>query len=402
MTNNYVVTGTDVYGCVNTDSITVVVNTLPIVTANASDTLICYGDSMLLFGAGALTYTWNNLAIDSVLFAPLATGYFVVNGTDTNGCMNQDSIEIIVNALPPVMANASDTSLCIGDSVMLFGSGALTYVWNNAVIDSMIFAPNITNNYIVTGTDTNGCVNSDSITVVVNALPNVVANASDTSVCVGNPVTLFGTGADSFSWTNAVIDSVAFYPLDTAMYVVTGLDINGCMGQDSILIQANQIPFPILVFSGDTLYCTNVTGVSIYWYKDTVAIDSLVDFYVVTQNGNYEVFVVDSNGCAGADSISMLNMSYQTTIKSELIQVYPNPTQGALNIAFDMKQPGDVELMISDLLGKKVYSSKNTIRASGNQQLQIDLSPYHLTKGIYFLNLIMDGRRSVVKFEYQK
>ncbi|MBK8328837.1 MAG: T9SS type A sorting domain-containing protein [Bacteroidetes bacterium] len=402
MTNNYVVTATDVYGCVNTDSITVVVNTLPIVTANASDTLICYGDSMLLFGAGALTYTWNNLVIDSVLFAPLATGYYVVNGTDTNGCMNQDSIEIIVNALPPVMANASDTSLCIGDSVMLFGSGALTYVWNNLVIDSMIFAPNITSNYVVTGTDTNGCVNTDSITVVVNPLPNVVANASDTSVCVGNPVTLFGTGADSFSWTNAVIDSVAFYPLDTAMYVVTGLDINGCMGQDSILIQANQIPFPILVFSGDTLYCTNVTGVNIYWYKDTVAIDSLTNYYVVTQNGNYEVFVVDSNGCAGADSISMLNMSYQTTIKSELIQVYPNPTQGALNIAFDMKQPGDVELMISDLLGKKVYSSKNTIRASGNQQLQIDLSPYHLTKGIYFLNLIMDGRRSVVKFEYQK
>ncbi|MBK7041079.1 MAG: T9SS type A sorting domain-containing protein [Bacteroidetes bacterium] len=128
----------------------------------------------------------------------------------------------------------------------------------------------------------------------------------------------------------------------------------------------------------------------------------MTNYYVVTQNGNYEVFVVDSNGCAGADSISMLNMSYQTTIKSELIQVYPNPTQGALNIAFDMKQPGDIELMISDLLGKKVYSAKNTIHASGNQQLQIDLSPYHLTKGIYFLNLIMDGRRSVVKFEYQK
>jgi hypothetical protein len=402
MTNNYVVTGTDIYGCVNTDSITVVVNALPAVTANASDTLICYGDSMLLFGAGALTYTWNNLAIDSVLFAPLATGYFVVNGTDTNGCMNQDSIEVVVQTLPLLMANASDTSLCMGDSVILFGSGAMTYTWNNAVIDSMIFGPNITSNYVVTGTDTNGCVNTDSITVVVNALPIVVANASDTSVCVGNPVTLFGTGADSFSWTNAVIDSVAFYPIDTAKYIVTGIDINGCIGQDSILINANQIPFPILVFSGDTLYCTNVSGVNIYWYKDTVAIDSLTNYYVVTQNGNYEVFVVDSNGCAGADSMSMLNVSYLTPIKSDIIQVYPNPTQGLIHIEFEMKQAGEVDLMIYDLMGNQVFVTKNKIPTTGKQQLNIDLAQVHLTTGIYFLNIFIDGKRNVVKFEYQR
>jgi hypothetical protein len=172
------------------------------------------------------------------------------------------------------------------------------------------------------------------------------------------------------------------------------------MGQDSILIQANQIQFPILVFSGDTLYCTNVTGVNIYWFKDTVAIDSLVNYYVVTQNGNYEVFVVDSNGCVGADSISMLNVSYQTSIKSDLIQVYPNPTQGAINIAFDMKQPGDVELMINDLLGKKVYSSSRKIPYSGSQSLSINLEAFHLNTGIYFLHIILGGKHHVLKVEY--
>jgi hypothetical protein len=233
-------------------------------------------------------------------------------------------------------------------------------------------------------------------------LPIVVANASDTSVCVGNPVTLFGTGADSFSWTNAVIDSMAFYPIDTAMYIVTGIDINGCMGQDSILISANQIPFPILVFSGDTLYCTNVSGVNIYWYKDTVAIDSLTNYYVVTQNGNYEVFVVDSNGCAGADSMSMLNVSYLTPIKSDIIQVYPNPTQGLIHIEFEMKQAGEVDLMIYDLMGNQVFVTKNKIPTTGKQQLNIDLAQVHLTTGIYFLNIFIDGKRNVVKFEYQR
>jgi hypothetical protein len=400
--NSYVVTGTDTNGCVNTDSIQVLVNSLPVVLANASYSIVCFGDSIILFGSGALTYIWNNLVTDSALFAPLATGYFIVTGTDTNGCTNQDSIQVIVNALPLVMANASDTSLCIGDSLILFGSGALTYTWNNAITDSMIFMPTITNNYLVTGTDTNGCVNTDSITVAVNALPIVVANASDTSVCIGNPVILFGTGADSFSWTNSVIDSVAFYPIDTAMYVVTGIDLNGCIGQDSIEVITYQIPFPILVYSGDTLYCTNVSGVTYYWFKDTVAVDSLINYYVVTQNGNYEVLVVDSNGCVGADSISMLNIGYLTKYKSDLIKVYPNPTNGDINIAFEMKQAGDVDLTIIDLLGKKVYASKNKLLTSGNQRLKIDLTQYHLTTGIYFLNIIIDGKRNVVKFEYHK
>lgn len=344
---------------------------------------ICAGDSVVVGGS---IYYQTGIYADTFFVAPGIDSIVITHLT--------------VNALPTVIANASDSVLCEGDSVVLFGSGALTYVWNNLVIDSMIFAPNITNNYIVTGTDTNACVNTDSITVIVNALPIVVANASDTSVCIGNPVTLFGTGADSFSWTNSVIDSVAFYPIDTAMYVVTGLDNNGCMGQDSILIQANQIPFPILVFSGDTLYCTNVTGVNIYWYKDTVAIDSLVNYYVVTQNGNYEVFVVDSNGCAGADSISMLNVAYQTSIKSDWIQVYPNPTQGAIHIAFDLKQPGDIELMINDLLGKKVYSSSRKIPYSGNQSLSINLEAFHLKTGMYFLHIILDGKHHVLKVEY--
>jgi hypothetical protein len=401
-TNNYLVTGTDFNGCVNQDSIEIVVNALPAITANATDTITCLGDSIILFGSGGMSYVWNNLVIDSVLFAPLATGYFAVTGTDTNGCVNTDSIEVIVHTLPLVIANASDTSLCSGDSVMLFGTGALTYTWNNLVIDSTIFSPAITNTYLVAGNDTNGCVNTDSITVIVNALPIVVANASDTSVCIGNAVTLYGTGADSFSWTNGVIDSVAFYPLDTVMYVVTGIDVNGCVNQDSILVSAHQIPLPVLVFSGDTLYCTNVTGVTYYWFKDTVAVDSLINYYVVTQNGNYQVLVVDSNGCVGADTISILNLGNLNINRFSQINVYPNPAHDELTIVFETIKAGDIELTMSDLSGKRLYTSKRKIASSGKQSQKIDLTKINLQSGMYFLNIMIEGKRHVVKVELQK
>jgi hypothetical protein len=401
VSNFYIVTGTDTNGCVNTDSINIVVNALPVVMANASDTTLCPGDSVLLYGSGTLTYVWNNLVMDSVLFSPNMTNTYLVSGTDFNGCVGTDSITVIVNALPNVIANASDTTLCMGDSVLLYGTGALSYTWNNLITDSTIISPIITNTYIVAGTDTNGCINTDSITVIVNALPTVVANASDTSVCIGNPVILYGSGADSFTWTNNVIDSVTFYPIDTAMYIVTGIDLNGCTGQDSIEVITYQIPFPILVFSGDTLYCTNVTGVSYYWFKDTVAVDSLINYYVVTQNGNYEVLVVDSNGCVGADSISMTNVGFLTHRKSDLIQVYPNPTSGDIHITVDIPEKSDLDLVVTDLTGNKIYSSKRTITNPGKQSLKIDLSKNNLNSGIYFLNIVIDGRRHVVKFEYQ-
>lgn len=398
--NTYIVTGTDANGCVSKDSIEVLVNSLPAVLANTSDTVVCLGDSIILSGSGALTYAWNNLAVDSVLFAPLATSYFVVNGTDTNGCTNQDSIEVIVNALPLVMANASDTSLCLGDSVILFGSGALNYIWNNAVTDSMIFVPTITNNYVVTGTDTNGCVNMDSIIITVNALPNVVANVSDTSVCIGNQVILFGTGADSFSWNNSVIDSVAFYPIDTAMYVVTGIDVNGCIGQDSIEVITYQIPFPILVFSGDTLYCTNISGVNYYWFKDTVAIDSLINYYVVSQNGNYEVLVVDSNGCVGADTFNVMNLSYYPITTNQVFNVFPNPTSGILNIEFESNKAGKLDLVMADITGRNLFKIDGKKVTHGKQKLSLDLNKYNLKSGIYFLNLRIDNENNIVKIEY--
>ncbi|MBK9482135.1 MAG: hypothetical protein IPO02_09200 [Bacteroidetes bacterium] len=46
-----------------------------------------------------------------------------------------------MHPLPMVLANASDTVICAGDSVVLSGSGAFTYSWNNGAIDNQLFSP---------------------------------------------------------------------------------------------------------------------------------------------------------------------------------------------------------------------------------------------------------------------
>ena len=58
-TATYTITGTDANGCTATDDVLVTVNALPIVDAGTDQT-ICAGESVILTGSGATTYSWSS------------------------------------------------------------------------------------------------------------------------------------------------------------------------------------------------------------------------------------------------------------------------------------------------------------------------------------------------------
>jgi hypothetical protein len=65
------------------------------------------------------------------------------------------------------------------------------------------------------------------------------------------------------------------------------------------------------------------------------------------------------------------------------MQIYPNPGTGIFTLDINVPKPGIIQLKISDLMGKTVYSSE--LQSSGLPiTRQIDLST--LPSGIYFLN----------------
>jgi hypothetical protein len=71
-----------------------------------------------------------------------------------------------------------DQELCEGQSTSLFGTGASTYQWSNNVQNGVGFLPTVTNSYILTGTDANGCVGTDTVTVTVNEISSSVQTQS--------------------------------------------------------------------------------------------------------------------------------------------------------------------------------------------------------------------------------
>jgi hypothetical protein len=133
-------------------------------------------------------------------------------------------------------ASASSFSICIGDSVTLFGGGATTYTWSNGVTNGLAFNPVETTSYSLIGSDPNGCQDSTSISISVFPLPDVTANSSASIVCLGQSVTLSGSGAASYSWSNSVVNAESFVPTITTTYFLTGTDLNNCSNTDSIVI----------------------------------------------------------------------------------------------------------------------------------------------------------------------
>lgn len=225
-TLNYTVTGTATNGCINTAVVPVGVNPTPTVTANASALTICPGSSLVLTGGGASSYVWTGGVSDGISFSPTSTDSYTVTGT-LGTCSNTAVITVTVSNSLVVTANTSSTAICAGSNVTLTGGGASSYVWTGGVTDGVAFAPTSTNTYTVVGS-TETCSNSAVVSVTVNSLPAVLANTSASTVCTGNSVTLSGSGATSYVWTNGVTDGVSFTPTATNVYSVTGTDANGC------------------------------------------------------------------------------------------------------------------------------------------------------------------------------
>jgi len=297
-TLTYTVTGTDGNGCTNTDQVVVTVNALPTVGAGTDQT-VCSGTSVTLNGSGATSYAWDNGVTNGTPFTATATTTYTVTGTDGNGCTNTDQVVINVNALPTVNAG-TDQTVCAGTSVTLTASGTATgYAWDNSVTNGVAFTPLATATYTVTGTDGNGCTNTDQVTVTVNALPTVNAGA-DQSACSGSSVTLTGTGtATGYAWNNGVTNGVAFTPMSTMTYTVTGTDGNGCTNTDQVTVTV-----------GNPTSGTDVqTACDSYTWIDGVT---------YTASNNTATFTLTN--AAGCDSVVTLNLTINNSTTGTDVQ----------------------------------------------------------------------------------
>ena len=266
-TGNHVITVKDDKGCVATRDVFIPLNETVFVNAGR-DTTICEGLSVPLDPAtNATVFSWNAIPglssynSRSPLASPAVTSMYIVNAT-LGICTIKDSITIHV--LPAPVANAGvDSSICIGGSINLNGSGGIDYSWLPAsqVSDPHIFNPVVrpsqSSHYYLSVTDAHGCISLKYDTVFIELIPAVQAFAGrDTSVTVGQPLQLLGrelgnSGVTKFEWfpstglNNPRLANPIALPDKDITYKLTMVTPEGCEGSDFINVK---------VFSGPEIY----------------------------------------------------------------------------------------------------------------------------------------------------
>jgi hypothetical protein len=166
ITTNYIVTGTNAYGCQDQDNLLVTVNPLPTISAGVNQT-ICAGDSILLQANGAANYTWNMGQFNGTYFQPSTTMTLSVVGIDTNNCEGSSALTVEVNPNPTIFL-VSDTTVCDYNLPLQLtvAGNANSFLWSNGTSGSSISITQA-GTYIVTG-ELIGCTDSASIVVVLD------------------------------------------------------------------------------------------------------------------------------------------------------------------------------------------------------------------------------------------
>ena len=183
----------------------------------------------------------------------------------------------------PIVNAGEDKLVCGTEAVVLKGSGsAITYIWDKGKNDGEEFFPILgtETEYTVTGTDVNGCSNTDKVIVSAYDKPDVFAVATPTSVCKGQLVNLAANGnADEYIWNNGGLTGPNNLPETTTRYTVTGIShTTGCSDTSSVLVFVN-MPAEIaekpkdrtIAIGKDVTYKVGAIGENLsyawYWYE---------------------------------------------------------------------------------------------------------------------------------------
>ena len=304
--STYTVTGTSSLGCTNTDQVMVNVNSLPNVSAGA-DQSVCVGTQVTLSGLDAVSYTWSPAITDGVPFTPpTGTTTYTVTGTSAAGCVNTDQVVVTVNTTPVVDAGTYPPVCSDVASVTLTGS-PLGGTFTGTGVTGTTFATSSGSQTVTYSfTDANGCFGSTTANITVNALP-IVAGGSDVIICEGQTITLTATGATTYSWSPAANNGVAFNPVNSGTYTVTGTNANGCINTDQVLVTVN--PLPTVGAGADQTVCVgvqvtlNATGAATYSWSPTVT--NGVAFTSPNGTTTYVVTGTTAAGCTSTDAVDV-------------------------------------------------------------------------------------------------
>jgi hypothetical protein len=450
-----VVTGTNACSNVTTTVGSVIVNTLPSVSATSSPTLICDGSFAILNGSGALTYTWspsvqNGIPTQHFMGEPTYT----VVGTDVNGCVNSATLSLNIVSSPTVTINGKNL-VCLNSSNILTANGASSYSWSpGSVVSPSINAQPLSNTiYTVNARDNNGCFASEtfSLSLVFPQVPDICEVTVDSVSQFNNVIwdkSLYNN-VDSFIVYREVSTGTyrrigAQHQSAYSLFIDTARSIGPANGDPNITSYryklqirdtcgnyGNMSPYHNTIY-----FLTNSTG-SFFWNMYNVEFQPTtpVSTFELMRDNNGLNLWVNVGSCAGnqtsltdplfstfpnaiyrvvANGFSC-NATSKTTqqitksksnvknnfniftdvsslTKPEIFSIAPNPASSELVVSFDQEIKTKTQFTITNVLGKVVLSNE----VFEGKRISIALDD--LNTGVYFIRIQQGTNYTAKKF----
>jgi hypothetical protein len=260
VTTVYTISGTSTAGCLSapiTETVTVI-NTPTNIGFTQSTFSLCSGNTATLVGSGTFTnFVWSGGVINGASFSPLSTLVYSLTGTAANGCTAQALATITVVTTPALFPSLSPPAICNGNSSTLTASGATNYTWSPGNFSTAVIVvnPTITTTYTITKSNSN-CVDSKTVSLLVNQLPTITTIITPTIVCAGRTATVQAGGATTYTWTQGTFTLNNFAQVLLSPTVNTTYTISASNGTC-----ANTYTFDIPTLPNPTLSIVPTTSV---------------------------------------------------------------------------------------------------------------------------------------------
>ncbi len=244
--------------------------------------------------------------------------------------------------------SVADTTLCVGQSIVLDAGIGSTFLWSTGATTSSITVTTAGTYWVQTQSGT--CVKSDTITINYTTGLNINIG-NDTSFCQGQSINVNAGSASNYLWsTGATASTISIGTTGTYWVQISS---GTCTGSDSITVAVIQFPLPSLatnmvICDGATLTLAGGSANAYLWSTGSTAAS-----IVVSTPGIYWVEL--SNGaCSVTDTVSVNLQNCDTEIA--MPNVFSPNNDGNNDLFVPIKNIGIVtaELSIYNRWGQKL------------------------------------------------
>ncbi len=331
ITTIYSLTGVGANGCINTSTVTVTVNPLPVISVPPVS--VCSGFSVSLYPTGGVSYTWSPgsglscTACTNPVANPTSTTVYTVTGMDINGCVNTASVTVTVAPIPAPPTIVSPVYYCqFASSTPLSATGTSLLWFTTATGGTGITSAPIpgtgtvgTTNWYVSQT-IGGCTSPrDSISVTIKPLPTINISPTAAAICTGQSTTFTASGGVSYTWSpttalsSGVTPTVTASPTTTTTYTVVGIGTNGCSNSASIPVTVHPLPIVAVTPAAPTIcigsgVVLTATGAVAYSWTPTTGLSSGAGTSVTASPGTTTTYLVtgtDANLCVNTTTVTV-------------------------------------------------------------------------------------------------